>query len=237
MATSLIFESGGSEFASDSLAWAKQWQAKPPLAHGDRRFTVPLTLHAPHEEYTRVLTEACDAAGHTGTVLFLVGHGAAGATGIFSTPEEKRVGTLDLAPCQVRIGGRTCDLRIQQGIVFYNQRPHSGIVKDLSQFEQDIAQLTGSPLARERFRTWVKYISVGTIAQMYHIRRIVLLTCSVARATTFMRKVAQDWQVEVQAYTRRTLATFRRKNEQSEADRALRPKSGIDKVLLSEAFS
>jgi hypothetical protein len=33
------------------------------------------------------------------------------------------------------------------------------------------------------------------------------------------------------------LATFRRKNEQSEADRALRPKSGIDKVLLSEAFS
>jgi hypothetical protein len=37
--------------------------------------------------------------------------------------------------------------------------------------------------------------------------------------------------------TNRTLATFRRKNEQSEADRALRPKSGIDKVLLSEAFS
>jgi hypothetical protein len=35
----------------------------------------------------------------------------------------------------------------------------------------------------------------------------------------------------------RPLVTFRRKNEQSEADRALRPKSGIDKVLLSEAFS
>jgi hypothetical protein len=38
-------------------------------------------------------------------------------------------------------------------------------------------------------------------------------------------------------YIRVRLATFRRKNEQSEADRALRPKSGIDKVLLSEAFS
>jgi hypothetical protein len=32
------------------------------------------------------------------------------------------------------------------------------------------------------------------------------------------------------------LTTFRRKNEQPEADRALLPKSEIDKGLLSEAF-
>jgi hypothetical protein len=84
--------------------------------------------------------------------------------------------------------------------VFYDVPAFPGQPSDL---EHDTKNNPGS----QRLKDWALYQDIGRAMRRTKPFRIVLLTCRVGNATEFLRKIANDWDVVIGAYTRRVACT------------------------------
>ena len=133
--------------------------------------------------------KAISRAGAGGTLIVSVGHG--GSSNV-SNPEE---GMFELAPRgALTIGGRN-----RAGVfvnVFYDVRLTNEGKSDL---ENDL-EINPTP---PRLARWRIYEEISAAFRKTRLQRVVLLTCNVGKSQGFLRKVANDWKVVIQAYRRR----------------------------------
>jgi hypothetical protein len=174
-----------SEVAPDAKAWGDAYcKAHPPTPH----FLIAPGNSADQAIQTIVLAAQ---AAPDGIVIFNVGHGSAGTTG--STLE----GTVDLAPAhKLPLGGANASNVFVN--VFYDVNM-SGSPAGMSDKEYDLQNNPQAP----RLVNWNKYRRIATAFDQTDVRKVVFLTCNVGKSSDFLKKIANDWDVIIEAYLRR----------------------------------
>ena len=160
---------------------------------------------------------AAQIAGENGSVIISLGHGGADAM-------DSSVGMVDLLPNralriqaeQLRYDGSD----IQEGdIAVLGRAPEQRTCRRLLaryDFDEDTRrgeppaeQLTdfldcmGARGARPRQLIQSAYARIGALLRLNHVREVVLLTCRVGSATSFVDRMAANWHVNILAYERR----------------------------------
>ncbi len=163
---------------------------------------------------------AAQSAGRDGCVIVSLGHGGSHAT-------DRTVGMVDLLPRralrlqaeQLRYGGseveegdlsvlrrlpdrRTC--RRVLGAYDYNPRTRRPQPPE-DQFI-DYSDCTGARAARPRQQFQTAFARIGQLLRTNRVREVVLLTCRVGGATSFVDSLARSWRVNILAYKRRVAA-------------------------------
>jgi hypothetical protein len=174
------------EKANPWFGWAKQWVAAQPQA----RALVEMSTGQSLEKTRDILINAITKAGADGRIVLSVGHGVA--------VEGSSVDGM----CQLAPGG-TFKLVGLNGVegpdsvnVFYDIPKFAGQKSDM---ESDLANNPNS----SRLARWRVYQSIGATFKSIKPYRVVLLTCRVGNATDFIKKIANDWGVVIDAYTKR----------------------------------
>ena len=130
---------------------------------------------------------AIQEAGAGGTLIISVGHGSVGANAM--------EGMVDLAPSMVmRLGGLGAAIPPNFVSVFYDVNVAGP--PSTSDLDHDLKNNPGAT----RLAHWKVYQEIATTFKAIKPYKVVLLSCRVGGATDFLRKIANDWQVVVQAY-------------------------------------
>lgn len=158
------------------------------------RFQVIMPPSPSPDMVIATVKKAVDQAGSGGTVVFNVGHGSAVNN---STVD----GTVELAPNgKFKLGGLNADLDSVFLSVFYDFDP-DGSGPRKSQLENDrLFNQTTNRLTR-----WSQYQKLAAIFKAGRLRKVVFLTCRVGNSTDFLKKIALDWNVVIEAYRRRVV--------------------------------
>lgn len=204
------------------LRWARQFAAHDPANRAVVVFPrVPNGRRAQRrvrERIEQIYGRAAERAGPGGTVIVWVGHG-----GFDETAGGLAAGMVDLAPNEA--------LRIHQANVFYERRSDESIVTRADRiggrrcrellrrydFNEDTrrpapstdadtdayASCFGAANSRDRLEIRRAFDRIGRVLRRNQIANVTLLTCRVGGATQFVDKIAEDWGVQVTAYTRR----------------------------------
>lgn len=166
--------------------WAGQYVAKQPLQR--RNLNMPANPNS--QEVLQTFRAAAASAGSGGVVIVNVGHG-----GINPATNLPTDGMMDLAPSKkFRLGG----LNVANSTVnvFYDISVVANAVPQLL-FDQ---QNPNSPAAQKRLADWQLYKEIGNALRSTGVYKVVVLACRVGNATDFIKKVANDWGVVVEAY-------------------------------------
>jgi hypothetical protein len=175
--------------------WAGQYVKRQPT--GRRTVSIPPGTTA---KATRdALINALNTAGAGGRLVISVGHG----TFIAGQPAD---GLCELSP-----GGKL--VLVGRNIQPHNPPPGATIVNvfyDVPAFSgqpSDLDHDTKNNPNSQRLKDWALYQDIAKAVRRTRPFRIVLLTCRVGSATEFLRKIANDWDVVIGAYTRRVACT------------------------------
>lgn len=168
---------------SDWLGWAKSYANRQ--SQGRVVNTMPSGLSIsqakPH------IMKAVSDAGTDGVLVLSVGHG----TAVNGSSVD---GMIEIAP-----GGRATLVGLN-GVgtvnVFYNVRIRADQRSDM---ENDLKDNPSSP----RLADFKTYLEIGAHFKATKLHRVIFLTCRVGNATEFIKKIANDWQTVVAAYTKR----------------------------------
>jgi hypothetical protein len=166
--------------------WANQYINKQPL----QRKSVIMPANPNSQQVLQSYRAAAASAGNGGVVIVNVGHG-----GISPQTNMPTDGLMDLAPKKkFRLGG----LNIANSTVnvFYDI---SVVASAVPQIEFD-RQNPGNTAAQQRLANWQVYKEIGNALRSAGVYKVVMLTCRVGNATDFIKKVANDWGVVVEAY-------------------------------------
>lgn len=177
------------------LRWAQQYVKRQPQARKFISVAPGLNPTAAKDE----LIKAIKLAGTDGMLAISVGHGAsvdgASAEGIV---ELSPGGTLVLVGRNVRPAHSPTGAAVID--VFYDTRADPTQPSD---FEFDTKN---NPQA-QRLKNWHFYQDICKAMKDTKPYRVVFLTCRVGNATEFLRKIANDWGVVINAYTKRVACT------------------------------
>ena len=171
----------------DWLGWAKSYANRQPQARSI--VTIPNGLSI--QQAKPFITRAVVQAGADGVLVMSVGHG----TTVAGSDVD---GMVEIAP-----GGKAKLVGLN-GVgtvnVFYNVRVRPDQPSDM---ENDLKDNPKSKRLAD-FRT---YTEIGTQFRSTKLLRVVFLTCRVGKSREFLKKIANDWQTVVSAYTRRVAVT------------------------------
>jgi hypothetical protein len=196
----------------ENRIWAAQYVKASPTM----RERIPMKNSSP-AEVLRVTRLAVKAAGTTGEIIYAVGHGGAG-TG--------QAGQVDFAPHM--------KFRVSQFLAFYDDQSQKWVGPSIAQMNQDLkeAKRAGRKAQRTKEKAWCTayiadgcrkakrqvreidklqphYQELGKIFRANPVKRIVLLTCNVANADTFLTELATDLGVPCRAFTERVVSQWR----------------------------
>ncbi len=159
------------------------------------RFSIIMQSSPQPDEVISTIQKAVTQAGPGGVLVFNVGHGvSANATD----------GVVDLAANhKFRLGGlnNADDPKVFVS-VFYDLDP-DGPGPRMS-FQAEDEKFSANP---SRLKRWEKYKKIAKIVTDGRLRKVVFLTCKVGQSTDFLKKIALDWNVVVEAYKRRVQLT------------------------------
>ncbi|MEA3060896.1 MAG: hypothetical protein QOJ94_677 [Sphingomonadales bacterium] len=134
------------------------------------------------------LITAMNKAGAGGTLIVSVGHGSAG--------QLPREGTVELAPGRaLSLGGANAAVPPNFVSVFYDVP--LGPPPAISDLDNDRKNNPGSV----RLRHWQAYQEMAAACRKAALREVVFMTCKVGRSSDFLKKIANDWNVVVRAFT------------------------------------
>jgi len=135
------------------------------------------------------LIDAIRQTGAGGKLIISVGHGGAGQGSTFE-------GMVDLAPGKVmRLGGANASVPPNFVSVFYDVNLAGPPA--ISDLDND----TKYNATSSRLANWRIYQEISTAFRQVAPYEVVLLSCKVGNAVDFVKKIANDWQVVVSAYT------------------------------------
>ncbi|HRF63760.1 MAG TPA: hypothetical protein PK708_12860 [Candidatus Competibacter sp.] len=158
------------------------------------RFNVIMPSFPSPETVIATVKKAVQQAGVGGTVIFNVGHGATVANSSVD-------GMVELAPNgKFKLGGLNADPDSVFLSVFYDLDP-DGSGPNKSQLENDRLFNKGT----NRLTHWTHYKNLSDTIKAGQLRKVVFLTCRVGGSTDFLKKIALDWKVIIQAYKRRVV--------------------------------
>ncbi len=172
--------------------WGEDYfKRRPPKRH------FLLTRASTLDQVVQTIRNAIAAAGSTGDLILNVGHGA----GVPANPLD---GTVELAPGgKLTLGGaNNTNVFVN---VFYDVNlagPHGFSRKD-----DDVKFNANTPRGKLRLKNWNTYQQVSAAFKQAKLRKVVFLTCNVGSSTDFLRKIANDWGVVIEAYKRRMVLT------------------------------
>lgn len=194
------------EVNSPWLNWAENFKKMFKEIGAD---IVTIANGAPIPIVANALKFAAAEAGPHGSIILSVGHGGEGET-TFSDEE----GFFDLAPLGAfRVAGQNALLvgdppkpkSIPAHVsAFYDFHAPNPILKGgvgASREEDD--KKSKSSAAKTRLQNWSAYEEVA--AAFKTLNGVVLLTCKVAGAAGFLRRVRQQWSTPIVAYKRRII--------------------------------
>jgi len=166
--------------------WASHYVAKQPLQR--RNLNMPANPNS--QQVLQTFRAAAASAGSGGVVIINVGHG--GISPVINLPMD---GLMDLAPGKMfRLGG--LNVANSSVNVFYDISVVADAIPQLL-FDQ---QNPNSPAAQKRLADWQVYKEIGNALRSAGVYKVVVLACRVGNATDFIKKVANDWGVVVEAY-------------------------------------
>jgi hypothetical protein len=170
--------------------WGERFVKRQPLQRVQRT----IAPSAATEATKAAIIAAAQAAGASGVLIVSVGHGGT----VAGSPTE---GKFELGPNgSMTIAGGLVAGRFVD--VFYDTRKIPGQPSD---FENDTKNNPKS-LFLSNFQV---YKALSAAIKAVSLQRVVLLTCNVGNSTEFLRKVANDWGVVIQAYRKRVgIQTF-----------------------------
>jgi len=188
----------------DNRIWASQYVKADPR----NRIKVDMKGSSP-EETLKATRRAVGLAGTTGEVIYAVGHGGGGSG---------NAGQVDFAPKN--------KFRVSQFLAFYDDKNEEWKGPSIAEMLRDAKEARkGTKTARkQKEKAWcTNYIAdgcgkakrqvraidklqphygeMGKIFRANPVKRIVLLTCNVGKATTFLTELATDLGVPCRAYT------------------------------------
>jgi hypothetical protein len=167
--------------------WASQYVKRQP----SQRSNVNVPQHCTVSQATLLFKDAIRRAGHDGLLIFNVGHGGASSTG------NTLDGTVEIAPNgTMTLGGANIANTFVN--VFYDV--NFGGAGAFSQQENDARFNAGTPGARSRAANWAVYKDLADAIRSARIRKVIFLTCRVGNAPDFLKKIANDWYVVIEAY-------------------------------------
>jgi len=188
----------------DNRLWASQYVKADP----QNRFKVEMKSSSP-EGALQATRRAVALAGTTGEVIYAVGHGGGGSG---------HAGQVDFAPLS--------KFRVSQFLAFYDNKTEEWKGPSIAEMLRDAKEARkGTKTARkQKEKAWCTnyvasgcgkakrqvraidklqphYDEMGKIFRANPVKRIVLLTCNVGKATTFLTELATDLGVPCRAYT------------------------------------
>ena len=175
--------------------WAGQYVKRQST--GRRAVSIPPATAA--KAARDALIKALNTAGAGGRLVISVGHGSF----IAGQPAD---GMCELSP------GGTLVL-VGRDFRPHNPSPGAAIVNifyDVPAFPgqpSDLDYDTKNNPGSQRLKDWALYQDIGKAMRSTKPIRVVLLTCRVGSATEFLRKIANDWDVVIGAYTKRVACT------------------------------
>lgn len=193
---------------ADAMAdiWAKQFvevfTKRPKKVERDStlvivppRFSFIMKSSPKPDEVISTIQKAVTQVGPGGVLVFNLGHGFGG---------NATDGAVDLAPNgEFRLGGlnNANDPKVFIS-VFYDFDPDGSGPRMSFQAEDEKFSKNSSRLKR-----WEKYKKLSAIIKDGKLRKVVFLTCKVGQSTDFIKKIALDWNVVVEAYKRQVQLT------------------------------
>lgn len=154
-----------------------------------------LTKASSLDVVVKTITDAIAAAGPTGTLIFNVGHGAAGAGNALD-------GTVDLAPgSKLKLGGANNTnvfVNVFYDVNLSGPNGFSGMDND-KKFNAD------TQAGKQRLQNWATYQRICQAFKAGGLYKVVFLTCNVGNSTEFLRKIANDWGTVIEAYKKRVV--------------------------------
>jgi hypothetical protein len=148
-------------------------------------------------------TDRRTGAGGGGTLVFAVGHGGAELSvrgSAYNAQDATALanGMVDLAPGRkVRLarGGQYVFVDPFYNWVFQ----HPGVAP---KSDRDIDQSVHPGGYQARLHNWDLYQKIGAAMTRNGVYKVIFLTCRIGNALNFVKKIALDWKVLVQAYNR-----------------------------------
>ncbi len=214
---------------SESRGYFRHWADQFVSANPDNRDTVlvdPRTISR-NPSTTQLLRyvesyygRAAQLAGRNGCLIISLGHGGASAT-------DSTVGMVDLLPnralrvqaFQLRYGGsdeeegdlavlsRVATQRVCRGVLGrYDMDSNTRRPLPPEERLMDYMNCRGARAARPRQHFQAAYARIGELLRANQVREVVLLTCRVGSATSFVDRMANNWGVSILAYDRRVAA-------------------------------
>lgn len=178
----------------EANVWANQFIHRQPA----ERRGVLVPVHCTAAQATDVIKHGIQLAGRDGTLIFNVGHGAAVQAGFARGWLQ---GSVELAPNRgMTLGDR--NINDSYVNVFYDYQFGGAGSSDQ---EIDRQLNAGSADAKTRAAHWVVYEALGDAMYLAGIRKVIFLTCNVGNALEFVRKIATDWSVIVEAFKVRVM--------------------------------
>lgn len=197
-----------SEMNAPWLAWAQNFKKTFDPIGAE---LVTINNGAPISIVANRLKLAASLAGPNGFIILSVGHGGGGQTGL--TDEE---GFFDLGPQHsFRLGGRNALMpgdvppSNQVGPVsrvdvsaFYDFRvPNASLKGGFAPSHKDDDEKSKTAAAKKRLENFSLYEDVSR--SFRNLSGVILLTCKVAGASGFLRRVRQQWGTPIIGYRRR----------------------------------
>jgi hypothetical protein len=164
--------------------WGNQFVADQPRSRKHLLIGQHPTVHAARD----IIIHAVRLAGRDGTLIFNVGHGSGPVSSQYD-------GSAEIAPNGV------------MQLVGWNSATPPGFVDVF----YDVS-VTGPPalsgLASDRqinphsprLANWAVYKQISDAFKQTRLHRVVFVSCKIGTATDFVRKIASDWGVVIQAY-------------------------------------
>lgn len=160
------------------------------------RAGVMMTSNTTADAAIAVIKSAVKLAGENGTLVFNVGHGVAG--------DSDADGTVDLAPnTALRLGGLNNSQDPKVFVPVFYDFDLDGKGPRISDKSNDEKYNQSSP----KLKRWVKYQELCKVIKDGKLRKVIFLTCKVGKSTDFIKKIAIDFNVIVEAYKRRVQLT------------------------------
>lgn len=193
--------------------WADQWVAYDKLNRVNVRIPNPPSVGAT----VGAFATAIGAAGAGGTLVVNVGHGYLPQTQGGSGSANAFEGAVDMAPAaqMLLVGMNSIDARAYVSVFYDTPAPYHYHGRNLPD-DRDLVtgcrtgKLTGADCrqdlvraAQTRLDRWRIYEGIGSSIRAGNIYKVILLTCRIGQASEFLRKMASDWGVILEAYTRR----------------------------------
>jgi hypothetical protein len=183
----VVFDAGGAGFQK---AWATSFKAADKL----NREIFPVTAAMSIAQLIGQFKAAAQKAHGGGEVVFAVGHGGLATGG-------STVDFVDLAPSKKMriVDGGGADAFVDPWYDWV--KPNPGLVAQSDKTFDEKEAKAGNGKS-PKLQRWDQYKAIGQAMRSGDVKRVWFLTCRIGQSPNFIKKIANDWGVDVRAYTR-----------------------------------